>query len=185
MTTIIFTLGLNDSEANYVKLANDVQAWWTTQLNNRKLTGYRLVMMRFYDDIQGYIAKNVPVTDKLVLVGFSYGGGKTIDVANALNIAKRAINGIVLIDPVVCTPCTAKGPNNDKPNITGFAIPGNVKQAWAFFRGATQSPWSSSIASASGPYVNTRYINSGSVAAAHGMYVWQGATVDAVVKAAA
>lgn len=174
-TSVVFTLGLSSSEADYAKLATDVAAWWQPRLP----AGTKLYMNRWDKDVLTDLIKQVPPTDKLVLMGFSFGGGKTVEVATSLNAAGRVVAGIVLIDPV-----DYKNPNT--PNTHGFPLPPNVKKAWSFYRGATASPWSSFIATAACEFYNKRYVpSSNDVQAAHGQYVWSGETVNAVKAAMA
>jgi hypothetical protein len=109
----------------------------------------------------------------LVIVGFSFGGQKSIEVCATLG---RQVKKLILIDPV-------NYHKGDIPNVYGFEIPYNILEAECMYRQAKAMPWSSYISGVQVPpnsqlttkVKNTLYIpksNGKDPYADHGEKVW-------------
>lgn len=111
--------------------------------------------------------------DKLVLVGFSFGGQKTVEIAAQAPVSPC----VVLIDPVDYNKPTT-------PNTNGFYLPPSVKRAWCFHRGAKQSPWSGALRGGPIEFSVKQYTpKPGTIDAQHGQYVWEAETINAIKTA--
>lgn len=194
---VIFVVGRCESEKEYCGLMD-----YLTKFYRPRLPGIPFDVTRWDKDVLGFINQKAPAPTPLVLVGFSFGGGKAVEVCSQL---QRPIKKLVLIDPVNpvwwgpdARPKGADGKPLPLPwsgawtgNTWDFVIPANVQSVHCFYREAKQMPWSAPIRSARiGPngrceITNIKYTpTKANPIEAHGEYVWRSETIE-VIKAAA
>jgi hypothetical protein len=194
---LVFTCGLCANEQEYVGLLTAISNF----LKPRLPANTPMTMLRWYEDLAAQIKLKAPPPQKLVMVGFSFGGGKSVEACRQLQQVGRNVDALILIDPVSPTwpdanakPKDAAGNLLPKPwtgpwqgNTWDFVLPDNVKRAWCFYREAREVPWSAPIRKAKCEFYNKKYNgkNPLDVLAAHGEYVWSGETVDAIKRALA
>ena len=159
---IHFVLGGGMTEAQYEALAQQVQSYYTAHITSVQ---FNMIMYRWTDDVYSLIKTNQP-TGPLLLCGHSYGGDKVIQVAAQFAVDGRVVNHLVAFDPV-----DNNGDNYSRP-CAGFALTNNVAEAVAFYRGATEAPYSGQIIS--GPnFKNVLFpAVGGGDASHHGDSVW-------------
>jgi hypothetical protein len=123
--------------------------------------------------------KSVPETDKVVLMGHSFGGDAAI---NAAMISGKKIDRLVLFDPVLNSFRITSSiigidhstAYNNPSQFLGFTIPANVVESYDFYRVATQAPYSKKISNTTAKYVNINIPNCKDcgLASHHGDAVW-------------
>ncbi len=139
--TLHFVLGGGMTEEDWKKLA----AYLTTTYKSKIKTSHDIAVYRYTDDVALAIQTNQP-TGPVTLAGHSFGGCRAVQTACALEKLGRAVDHLVLFDPVEITAW-------DRPNTAGFVLPGNVLEAVCFYRGAKEAPYSGRITS--GPHSTT------------------------------
>ena len=163
MSTLHFVLGGGMTDAQWQALSAAVTQYYIAHIPNVQ---FNVICYHFTDDVHSMIKANQP-TGPLVICGHSYGGNAAIDAAVKFAADGRTVDHLILFDPVSTAPNAYT-----VPNTTGFAVPSNVTEAVAFYRGATEAPYSGMITS--GP--NCRNVLfptvGGGDASHHGDAVW-------------
>lgn len=167
---MMFIVGLSATDAAYQPWMDYIRNYMQT-----RLSGVTVLSGRWdHDEYTNILKAGLTPSDSLTLVGHSFGGRKAVNVAMQFNddLLHHTTN-LVLIDPV-------DWDHNSGPNL-GFTLTANVKKAWAFYRGATATPWSGPILKSPGEFYNKRYV--AVTSDPHGEYVWQGETLAAIKSA--
>lgn len=171
MGTILFTVGWCDSEQAYTDLMNQIQSYWKARIPS----SVNMLMDRWDKLTPERIQSLLSPTAKLCLVGFSFGGGRTVECCRTLRDRGKMIDGLVLIEPVnhiwyspksqpqITMEYTAGHPVTkpvDKPyeawagDTWDWVIPWNIRKVACYYRGVipqegqsncTASPWSAPI----------------------------------------
>jgi pimeloyl-ACP methyl ester carboxylesterase len=164
--SVVFIQGLCPTELDYKPLMDYEFNFY----KNKLPAGTPLHVDRWDHDVAANVLAKFPTGD-LVIVGFSFGGQKAVEICTTLN---RPIKKLILLDPVDYH-------NGNKPNTVGFVLPDTVKSAHCFYRGATQIPWSGSISKATCEFINKKYNpTKKSVDEAHGEMVWHADTISLI-----
>jgi len=168
-TSVVFIVGLSPTEKDYASLIAYIEKFYKARLP----VGTPLHVTRWDKDVVGEINEKFP-NENLVIVGFSFGGQKAVEVCSAL---AKPIKKLILIDPVDYH-------NGGKPNTVGFTVPDNVASAACFYREAKKIPWSSYITKGGTEWFNKKYVPvSKNEAEGHGEYVWKPETMTLIKSA--
>jgi hypothetical protein len=190
--SVIFIVGRCNNEAEYKGLMGYIDGFYRKHIP----AGNSFAVTRWDADVLSYVNKSVPVDNDLIIIGFSFGGCKAVEVCAGL---KRPVQQLILLDPVSyvwwgpeATP-KVNGQFLPKPwtgpwvgNTWDFVLPDNVMNATCFYRQAKEMPWSACIRAAKCKFTNKLYVpKSKNVNEGHGEYVWSSETINLMKTAIA
>lgn len=138
--TVVATSGLGFEPAGFKDLKHEIEAQCPTVV---------LVNAHWTDDLEAIVSTQWDGKQPLVMLGHSYGAGRTVYLVQRMAAGKLHVNVLYLLDPVP--------PPAPKPDTTiDFTLPDNVDYAKAFLRPGFQL-----FVAASKPIQNTsdKYIN--------------------------
>lgn len=148
-----------------------------------KIAPARLMVTTWDHDVASEIAATYPTGD-VIIVGFSHGGWKAIEVAKGWASPTRGpprnVKRMVLVDPVPYP--------NPKPLYAGFDLSENIGYAVCFWRGYNNQHelFSGPIRSAKCDFVNWKFNpkplppTQGGEGGEHGEFMWRAETISAV-----
>jgi hypothetical protein len=182
--SVVFITGWCPNETEYKNLMAYEEKFYKGKLP----ANMPLYVDRWDKNPAAAIKSKFPTGD-LVIVGFSFGGQKSIEVCAEL---ARPIKKLILLDPVDYH-------NPNVPNTAGFTLPDNVLAANCYYRLPRDMPWSGHVVKAKCEFYNKKYtpkpvtppagmtdtkaIASYIETVQHGEYVWSEETINAVRSA--
>lgn len=165
-TTVVFVVGLNSPEG-YAPLKTYITNFYKARLP----VGTPWFITQWDHDVTAEIKAAFPL-NRIVLVGHSFGGGKSAMVANDLGSKVKAL---VLIDPVK--------PTEAVQNNSGLTITAPISNVYSFIRPFGAVPWTARINPKTSTVEFTEFkynCESADINLCHGLYVWKQRVVDLV-----